>query len=604
LKSYWTLRENDEGDEEDGAAAAGGAAPPEAGAPNNLPQHQHILRPDIGPIDINIEVQNGRHIGGMLHLGEDHEGESESEDQEEDQEMNEDEEEKNDSEDDPDLVVLEDVEEDQVENEEIFPEEFHQEAEDSDQEEHEPDEDDIEDMFELAQAVVNRARENDPQNQVPPPLPPPLPPPINRNPVPNNEGGPAGRPQMDRGVENVDVEVQINLDVIGLRGPLFGVLIYCAWLAIFNFFCILIGAVAPITLKKIFFHATVFGKFDLTAYFSQLISSHWIADTTIYEMLGDNWQTFSSSLRLFNLLLQPTEPNQIFRLVDIIDITLGYILFSIFLYLLNSVVFVLARAIYGPSTVNPRIPTSIQFSLTYLPRAVDIIKIGTLMTIRIFWLPCVIGSIVILCFNLLFQIPLEELFLWSGNHIIGAVAMCWGVGIAYMLTTTISILQLREILHPDWLSRFIRPQESQVDLLTSLLLDPPLIQLRRLLLSFFVYAVLILIFVFIPIYISRYAMSWVLGAGLSGVIPPLPVHFWHLTPDLQIFLEIGFLHTYFLMVLEKKKDLIGHWEYFGLKYLTQQLGISRYILPYAMKIISVSQQTLSLSLSLCFSLSL
>jgi hypothetical protein len=584
LRSYWTLRESDEDEDEDravpAAVAAAVAVAPREGAPDNM----HALAPDIGPIDVNIEVQNAHHIGGMLQLGEDLEQEEDADEEEEEEE------------------------------------ELHQEVEDSDEDDREPDEDDIEDMFELAQAVVNRARENDPQNRGPPPIPPP-PPPINRNPLQPNNGGAAERPQMNRGVENVDVEVQINLDVVGLRGPLFGFMIYCGWLIVFNSICILFGVLAPVIVKEYSYHFVFRHIWNFILYLLQVTSSHWhwgnpFDDSTISHFFNDHWETFSSTLALFKLLLEPTATTetttiQIFRFTDLINITTAYIVLSLYVSIFNSLLLVITRALYGPSPGggqgegqgqadphqnNPRIPRNLQFLLTYIPRVVDIIKIGTLMTIRIFWLPCLIGSLVILCFNLLFQIPLEELFLWCGNHIIGAIAMCWGVGIAYMLTTTISILQLREILHPDWLSKFIRPQESQVDLLTSLLLDPPLTQLRRLFLSFFVYALLILIFVFLPIVIWKY-----LGAPLvadiiatidltecSGSIPPIPIHFWYFTPDLQIFLEIGFLHTFFLMLLEKRKDLIGHWEYYLLKYFTKQLGISRYILPYAMKILSVS----------------
>lgn len=524
-------------------------------------------------MDVNIEVRMGDRVVGMLQLGEDPEEEEEDGDEEHKQEAE--------VEEDDDLNELpEEMEDHQEENEEIA----RQVVEARDRDEPEPDEDDFGEMFELAQAVVNQARQNQLPPQ-PPPLPPP-PPPINRNlPQPNMRGGAARRPEMDRGVENVDIEVQLNLDIAGLRGPLFGFVAYCAMVVFLNMFCIYFGIVIPVFFTK---RAPLYVRKFL--HLSGFTVGQSLSEA-ISQLFSDHWENLSSSLAIFQLLLQPTTSTQIFRLIDILEVTASYLSISMYIYFFNSLLHIVARLLYGPITpgqTNPEIPYHLQFLLTYVSRTVDIIKIGILMTIRIFWLPCFIGCIIILCFNLLFQIPLEELFSWSGNHIIGAIAMCWGFGIGYMLTTTISILQLREILHPDWLSKFIRPQESQVELLTSLLADPPLIQLRRLFLSFCVYGMLILIFVLLPILIWQYGiMSWLGERSGDGTIPPIRLHFCYFTPDLQIFLEIGILHTVFLMVLENEKDRIGHLEYYVLKFLAKQFGISRYILPYAMKIISV-----------------
>lgn len=44
------------------------------------------------------------------------------------------------------------------------------------------------------------------------------------------------------------------------------------------------------------------------------------------------------------------------------------------------------------------------------------------------------------------------------EHSLGAFALAWIAGITFMLTMTIFVLQLREVLHPDILAKFIRPQ--------------------------------------------------------------------------------------------------------------------------------------------------
>jgi E3 ubiquitin-protein ligase MARCH6 len=180
------------------------------------------------------------------------------------------------------------------------------------------------------------------------------------------------------------------------------------------------------------------------------------------------------------------------------------------------------------------------------------------------------------CVSLLLMPSLPVVVEWAGNHFIPAVSICWGIGIAYMLCTTISILQLREVLHPDLLAKYIRPQEGQVDLLASLLLEPIHVQARRLVMSFLVYAVITAIIVLAPILVVRTVFASYL---------PLKLHLWYLSVDLQVCVEVTFLHTLFLMMLEKYKDMIGVWEHQGLLYLTKVLGINRLLLPYSMHIL-------------------
>lgn len=43
-------------------------------------------------------------------------------------------------------------------------------------------------------------------------------------------------------------------------------------------------------------------------------------------------------------------------------------------------------------------------------------------------------------------------------HSLGAFALAWIAGITFMLTMTITVLQLREVLHPAVFAKIIRPQ--------------------------------------------------------------------------------------------------------------------------------------------------
>ena len=282
---------------------------------------------------------------------------------------------------------------------------------------------------------------------------------------------------------------------------------------------------------------------------------------------------------------------------------------------------------------------------------VDIVKIGVLLSTRIFLLPCVVGFVIYQCWNtFLFGYETALLVDFCINNVIGTVAVLWGMGISFMLYSTIAILQLREILHPSFLARFIRPQESQSDLLTSLLQgkvnieepdmmskkkfytsshdfiplsllshahpcslslwlsrspDSTPIQMKRLVISFFVYSLLIGAFVFIPLQLALTlggalqrsplhgsgSVEW-LGAVLRG---GLEVRTHYLAPELQIPLEVGLLHTSFLMFLEKFKDVIGTCEFYTLVFLSKHLGLNRFLLPYTYKkIASLSEEVQSL----------
>jgi hypothetical protein len=60
----------------------------------------------------------------------------------------------------------------------------------------------------------------------------------------------------------------------------------------------------------------------------------------------------------------------------------------------------------------------------------------------------------------------------------------------------------------------------------------------------------------------------------------------YLAPEVQIPLEVGLLHTAFLMFLERFKDVIGTFEFHALVFLSKKLELNRFLLPYTYKVIS------------------
>jgi hypothetical protein len=85
-------------------------------------------------------------------------------------------------------------------------------------------------------------------------------------------------------------------------------------------------------------------------------------------------------------------------------------------------------------------------------------KVGALLFMRIFFLPMCLGACVLSSLNVLLQQPKDTWVDFIATNVVGSVALTWVTGITYMLTVTLSVLQLREVLHPDILAKCIRPQ--------------------------------------------------------------------------------------------------------------------------------------------------
>ena len=279
---------------------------------------------------------------------------------------------------------------------------------------------------------------------------------------------------------------------------------------------------------------------------------------------------------------------------DLLLIVAGYFVFILDSFFISYVSSLVSNHLSRGGTVA--LGRNVKALLQFINILVDIVKIGVLLGVRIFVLPCVIGFVIYSCWNLfLFGYEPEMLLDFCINNIVGAISVLWGMGISFMLYSTIAILQLREILHPYFLARYIRPQESQTDLLTSLLQDETPTQIKRLVVSFFVYTLLIGAFVFLPLYVVQsfggalldtyepFGAEWTSQSVGSVVLKVIEMRTHYFAPELQIPLEVGLLHTAFLMFLEKFKDFIGTFEFYTIVYLSEKLRLNRFLLPYTYK---------------------
>ncbi len=200
-------------------------------------------------------------------------------------------------------------------------------------------------------------------------------------------------------------------------------------------------------------------------------------------------------------------------------------------------------------------------------------KICILVIFKMFTLPLLLGIWLDLCTLKLFGVTIEDRLHDAGANIFGFFLLHWVVGITFMLSVTVSVLQLREVLHPDLLAPMIRPQEQQTDVLASLLQENGWTHIKRMVPSVAIYAVLLAIHVWLP-------CKAISCLGLEGYIPMFRPKFWHiLNPCLQTTIELISFHLAALSILEKHKNRIGEMQHKFLLKISNAFGITETLLP-------------------------
>lgn len=138
-----------------------------------------------------------------------------------------------------------------------------------------------------------------------------------------------------------------------------------------------------------------------------------------------------------------------------------------------------------------------------------------------------------------------------------------------------------------------------------LLSDNTPIQMKRLVISFVVYSLLIGSFVYLPLWCvknlvggwldasSPLGPAWTSARAGALLFRALETRTHYLAPELQIPLEVGLLHTAFLMLLERSKDMVGSVQFCVLVWLSKKLGLNRFLLPYTCKRIAPVHEELT-----------
>ena len=204
---------------------------------------------------------------------------------------------------------------------------------------------------------------------------------------------------------------------------------------------------------------------------------------------------------------------------------------------------------------------------------VSLMKVGFLLWLKMFLLPLVVGVCLDVSTLTLFDVTLEQRARYAGDDIFSATVLHWAVGITFMLFSTVSILQIREVFHPALLAGMIRPQEPQPDLLMNLLSENGLAHMKRMVFSLGIYIILLSIFVAIPARLF-------LAAGIADWLPFLQFQSWYiLTPQLQVPIEVLVFHLTVLGFLEKYKNSIGGLQHHWFKFLCGSFGLTKQTLP-------------------------
>ena len=345
-----------------------------------------------------------------------------------------------------------------------------------------------------------------------------------------------------------EVEIRLALDdILGLRDPAHLLLRNVLWLIAFNGIYIGIFASIPCMIGQAVSLALSYLNTEwMTAYLL-------VPNLAIVETLAEVNRISSAS-------------SSALHLSDIYSICIGYSAISSVVFILHLLSSLLKLYVTRNSLLN--VFAEVMRSLA------SILKVGILLFIRIFTLPICLGTTLLYSFNLFFQYNKDMWVEFVTSKLVGAISLSWIIGISYMLTVTLSVLQLREVLHPDILAQAIRPQEPHLDLLSSLINESYFTHVRRICASMLVYLILLAMFVHLPMYMSMKIFN--------STMQPVTFNVWYVLPELQLPAELAIVHIVFLTILDKKKNCIGKLQYQWMLFASEKLGFNRFIIPYRM----------------------
>lgn len=396
--------------------------------------------------------------------------------------------------------------------------------------------------------------------------------------------------------EAVDVDINIALDeLLGVRGPLSAVIRNLLWLLAFNavyigFFCFVPRTVGT-AVSSIVWNTTA----AVTDANTTLMAN---ATATGPLTISGIW---------FAIDAESVKQQTVFRLQDLATVTLGYLAFAAAAWI-GRLLWILSQRVgflpaQGGRTGHAELdevreamdemnrianghvmhdvplvdePPGVALNMAIgvaLDAMMAIVKVGVLLFLKMFLLPILLGVCLDASVASLFGCSLEERIIYAGSDLFSFVLLHWVFGITFMLLVTVSVLQLREVAHPDLLSQIIRPQEPQPDLLGNLMHESVSTHAKRMAVSLVIYAVLWAMHVYIP-------AKTLASLGLHDYLHFLELKFSYIiTPQLQVPFELLFFHLCMLGLLERYKNGLGEMQHHWLKLLTGLMGLRECVLP-------------------------
>lgn len=400
--------------------------------------------------------------------------------------------------------------------------------------------------------------------------------------------------------------------IIGLRGPISDLFRNLVWLLAFETTFIGIFGVIPRSIGSLTFNQLIFRSETISRTLGFLVKLILFAG---FDLNLKDGQPIDL-IRIIKIITEENEKcKSLLRPDDLAKITFGYIAMAIAVFIVQTVLW--AAQQYSKSTAEDQ-STPIQddigrnniddirfglggqvpimrdhrerldpdalrpeemqaYLVDKLRSAVNcaaaISKISFLVCFKMFILPFLLGSWLDLSTLELFDASIDQRFAHAGVDIVGFFLVHWVVGITFMLTVTVSVLQLREVLHPDLLAPSIRPQEPQPDLLVTLLADSGWTHAKRMVPSLGIYAVILAIYVWLPC-----QCIWLVS--IQTYIPMFRPQFWYLIYcPLQRPIELLAFHLTVLSVLERHKNSLGELQHSFLLKVSGFLCITDCVLP-------------------------
>jgi hypothetical protein len=274
-----------------------------------------------------------------------------------------------------------------------------------------------------------------------------------------------------------------------------------------------------------------------------------------------NLQTIKAIIQ--KALAESVKKGHAIQVQDVLTTALGYIVVS-------AILLCWRFAIAGLHSLGVLRCVVVENLLWVLEGMAAVIKVTSLLCLKMLLLPVMLGGGIDLATLELLDASLHDRVAFSVEHMLGSLLLHWVLGITFMLLVTVSVLQLREVVHPDVLARIIRPQEAHPDLLKTLLGESCVKHGRRMVMSLLIYALLLLLLVWFPVQAFAY---------LTPSLLPVKPRLFYIVPEFQVPLELLLFHMAVLALLERYKNKIGDLQHSWMVVACRTLDLTEYLLP-------------------------